>query len=368
MNRRHFLRNMVVASLGLTWTARIRGGVQGSTSPVIPAGILDPAGETAYVANDRGGVDALASETGKLLWRSREAQRPLLVLGDRLYAHAFGNTNESYLVALNLLNGGECILESEAIVFPEWVRARDGHDHSFSAQWFLTPEHLALAWQARSWYGGPEKLGPACMEPFNREAAGRVWVHRISGQVIVLPGEVVPEQPLVLPPGLEKASLRWWGRLGGQLKVLVLQENPTSQKLVFRSWDAATGRATGDRELLQGTRLMVLPALDDRFLCLRDALPSPDETAVSKGSREKHGWHVVAVDTGDEIGRVPYRTGTQAFAVVNGRGYFLEAGPLRSRLDKPFVHPRKLHAVDLKTGKSLWEHPVEGKEFAPPPP
>jgi hypothetical protein len=358
---------MVLTSLGLAWPRRARAAVQGSTSAVIPSGILDPAGQTAFVANDRGGVDSLDVETGRLLWRSREAQRPLVVLGDRLYAHAFADSHESYLVALNLLNGGECILESEAIVFPDWVRAHDAHDRSFAAQWLLTGDHLVLSWRARAWYGGPEKLAPKCLEAFAREAAGRVRIHRSSGHVEVLPVEVVPEPPLVLPAGLEKSSLRWWGRVGGQLKVLVLHENTNSQKLIFGSWDAATGKATGARELLQGARLMVLPAIDQRFLCLRDALPSPDITAI-KAPGEKHHWHIVSVDTGETIGRVPYRTGTQAFAVVGSRAFFLEAGPLRSRLDKPFVHPRKLLVVDLRTGKSLWEHPVEGKVFAPPPP
>ena len=54
-------------------------------------------------------------------------------------------------------------------------------------------------------------------------------------------------------------------------------------------------------------------------------------------------------------------------ALLGGRIYFLVAGRINSSMDRPFMVPRSLRAVDLKTGTTLWEQPVGGKVSAPPP-
>ena len=41
---------------------------------------------------------------------------------------------------------------------------------------------------------------------------------------------------------------------------------------------------------------------------------------------------------------------------------------VRGPIDRPFVPPRLLQAIDLKTGKLIWERPVEGKQLLPPVP
>ena len=74
------------------------------------------------------------------------------------------------------------------------------------------------------------------------------------------------------------------------------------------------------------------------------------------------------MDDGGRLAQVPYEPGTEAVAVVGPRVYALVAGPLAGPLDKAFVRPRSLKAFDLKTGKPLWQRPVEGKLIAPPAP
>src|SRR5205823_4768852 len=55
---------------------------------LLPCGVADAAGRTGYLSNPGGGIDAVDLLTGDLLWKSDEAQRPLLVVGGRLYAQA----------------------------------------------------------------------------------------------------------------------------------------------------------------------------------------------------------------------------------------------------------------------------------------
>src|SRR4051794_32444904 len=47
----------------------------------IPGGMADADGANGYVADDKGGVTALDLETGKVLWQSPTAGRPVSVLG-----------------------------------------------------------------------------------------------------------------------------------------------------------------------------------------------------------------------------------------------------------------------------------------------
>src|SRR5229473_1044909 len=55
-------------------------------SVVFPDGVADAAGKTAYVANAAGGIDAIDLAKGELLWDTKEATKPLALLGDKLLA------------------------------------------------------------------------------------------------------------------------------------------------------------------------------------------------------------------------------------------------------------------------------------------
>ena len=59
--------------------------------------------------------------------------------------------------------------------------------------------------------------------------------------------------------------------------------------------------------------------------------------------------------------------GATEFAVAGPRAYYVLKGPPREPA-LGGVLPRTLKAVDLKTGKRLWEQPLEGERLPPPPP
>src|SRR5262249_54108753 len=119
--------------------------------------------------------------------------------------------------------------------------------------------------------------------------------------------------------------------------------------------------------LLRGKRLAVLPTLDEQFLGVRDALPSPDERLATE-DRTRYGWFVVSVSTGEQVAALPYEPGTQALTVRGGRAHVLVARAVRGPVDGDSVQRRSLKAIDLKAGKTLWERRVAGKPAAPPPP
>jgi hypothetical protein len=323
---------------------------------LLPGGVADLAGRTGFVANATSGIDAIDLVTGELLWQTAEAQRPLVASGDRLYAHTVGKDNHLRVVACDLTRRGAVLLKSAPLTLPDWVVPTDGPGRSFTMNSRLEKDHLELIWEAKTWPTGV-KTGA------RRQGCGAFRVEA-NGQVQVQEPPAASPRP---PAELDKLVVRWQGLVGGQFKALVLEEEGLQQKLLLRTWDHAGNPVGTPRELLRGQRLLVQPTVDERFLCIRDASSSPD-TRSSDDDRLRFGWTVVSVETGEAVERAPFVPGTQAIALQTPRLYLLVTGLVRGPIDRPFVHPRLLQAIDLKTGKLLWERPVEGRQLLPPAP
>ena len=337
------------ARLALIVLAVHAAGLPGKDVPThaIPGGIADPAGRTGFLVNPTGAIDAVDLVAGDVLWTA-DARRPLFVLGERFYALT-AEGQRTRLRAFDLTNRGARVFESEPLTLPDWATILDGVGHSCNVRCRLEKGELVLSWEARQ-------------VRENKQAAGTARIDLKSGEV-----KTADTEPGPLDPGrsfsreVEKLAVRWQGVAGTEFKALALEQDGERQKFVLHSWDLATSKANPPRELLAGRRLTVLPTVDERYLCLRDSISSADGEAS-----KKIGWSIYALATGDLVGRAPFEAGTQAIGLIGPRAYFLLSGPIRGPIHRPFVHPRSLKAIDLKTGKTVWERPVEGKPVTPP--
>src|SRR5207237_4619373 len=88
----------------------------------IPGGVTDADGAKGFVANDKGGVTALDLESGKGLWESKTAGKPVAVANGRVLVQTADpkKPNAVRVVGLNV-DTGEKAWESDASVFPDWV-------------------------------------------------------------------------------------------------------------------------------------------------------------------------------------------------------------------------------------------------------
>ena len=354
----HVVRRFVYAGLAALLMASAA-----AAGPLLPCGVADPGGRTGFVTNARGGIDAVDLATGDLLWDVDAARRPALADDERLYAWAPVDGNGLRVLAFDRSKGGKPLLESEPVVFPDWVRVEEAPGRSFTTRWRLDKGRLILDWEARSWFSGPHATPQAEAEA-RRRAAGQARIDVETGQVETAAAEA-PAAPPPPPKDLEKAVIRWQGAAGDAQAALVLEEADGRQKLSLWSWDADKVREP--KELRGGKRLLVLPTIDERCLCVRDASPRPDQ-GEGPPDRDRYGWSIFAADGGEPLAQAPYEAGTECVAVVGPRVFYLVAGPFKGPIDKPFVRPRRLQAFDLRTGKALWDRPVEGKMCAPPAP
>ena len=353
--------SQAVRRLGLICMAASLSAGGAPAGEVLPCGVADAGNRTGFVANARGGIDAVDLATGDLLWDVAGASRPALAEDDRLFAWTPVKGNGLRVLAFDRTHAGRRLLESEAVVFPDWVSVEEVAGRSFTARWRLDKDRLILDWEARAWYAGAHST-PRIEAEARRYAEGRVTIDAESGKAETAEVEKRTAPPRA-PKELETALVRWRGAAGGLQAALVLEEVDGRQRLLLWSWDAE--KVHEPKELCAGARLLALSTVDDRILCVRDAAassdPGPDE-------RRKSDWSVFAVNGGERLAQVPYEPGTEAMAVVGPRVLCLVAGPHKGSIDKPFVRARSLKAFDLKTGKPLWDRPIEGKLISPPGP
>lgn len=340
----------------------------GTNLPVrLPAGLADPAGHIGYFAGASDGIEAIDLASGKVLWQTHEAQRPLLLDGDHLLAQAGTKRNRMRILRLNVKRDGECDFESDPIVFPAWVVTGEAQGHSFTAHWHRDKHQLVLDWEASAWYSGKSRPTPEEKSAAQKHADGIARIDLRTGQIEVLPAE--KKQAATLPPlpeQLEKKALRWQALIGQQWKVLALEEDKGQQCFVLHSWDQKQDTEQQPKELLRGKKLLARTTMDEQILCLREASPSPGENG-SFAQKKPQIWWLFSVQTGKLLGRIPDEAGMNSIVVLGKRVFYLVPGTLRGSLDQAHVQPQTLRAVDLSGGQKLWERPVAGKLIAPPP-
>jgi hypothetical protein len=323
----------------------------------IPGGVLDPTGRAAYFSSSTG-IDAVELAHGELLWATREAQVPLMVVSDRLFALALTDRNVLYVRGFDLAKGGKAVFESAPVTFPGWVVTAEAPGRSFRLSWQQHKTILTLTWQAGAW----SESGP------RKEAAGEVRVDLEKGVVKVGPIGLPPPQPsVVVPAVLEKLSVRWQRSISGYLRALVVEDatvkGERKQRLVLRTWNEESGKEGKARELLCASRPVVLVDPNGLNLWLRDAAPSPDEVEDAPGRR--YGWTIWSVLDGHLVARLPFMAGTQQATLIGERAYCLITAPRMGGAGNPIRRDYALCAIDVSSGKVHWRRVLSSKSMVP---
>jgi hypothetical protein len=352
---------------------------------VFPGGILDNSGRAAYLAGPDDDLQAIDLLTGDILWRTHQAQVPILVVGDHLIAQAGVRRNRIRLLTLDLKHKGEVLQESDPVVFPRWVIPGEAAAHTFEARWRLDGSKVVLNWQASVWADSQQL--PTHREPTTRKTAdGRALIDLESGEVETGPAEKPPPAASAsLPRQLQKQDIRWHRIIGRYLVALVVVEHRSKKKpgapqsteedlplgsgrlfdLEIRSWELRTGKPQRPYVAYTCRQPVILASLDNYYLLFREALPAPDEMAKIMGE-QKRWWSLLYVPDLAGGARVPYVPGMHSVQVMGARVFYLTPGPITGPLDQAAFRPQTLQCFDIEKRKVVWEHPVAGKAIHPP--
>lgn len=288
--------------------------------------VVDFAKGAAYVASAEGGIDALQLSTGNVIWKTRDAAKPLLVKDGALLAQGRpGPKGELTLVTLDTRQGAA---KSRAQVALEGVRAnlKNGPSHTFRAEAFMAADKsVVVTWAAeeltfRGMLPAPEDgLAP---EKSAAVSAGKGRSLRGAVQVDMTKGSAVPM-------AFEKA------------------ENLRGPALAVR--------AEGIRVRGVGTTTRELASLDGQHVLKSERNPEG-------GLWTPYRW-TVTDKAGRVIGTANAPVSLTPFVVSGTRILYMAMPSVRKEGDKMVEQPLRLVSMDLLSGTDVWTSEVVDSNY-----
>lgn len=291
--------------------------------------VVDFAKGAAYVASPEGGIDAVQLSTGNVIWKTRDAAKPLLVKDGALLAQGRpGPKGELTLVTLDTRQGAA---KSRAEVALEGVRANltDGPSQTFRAEAFVAADKsVVVTWVAeeptfRGMVPAPEDgLAPAKSAAVS---VGRGRSSRGAVQVDMARGRAVPM-------AFEKAQSL---------------ERP----------DLAL-RAEGIRVRGLGTTTREMTSLDGQHILKSERNPEG-------GLWTPYRW-TVTDKAGRVIGTANAPVSLTPFLVSGTRILYMAMPSVRTEGDKAVQQPLRLVSMDLLSGTEVWNSEVVDSNYRGP--
>jgi outer membrane protein assembly factor BamB len=310
---------------------------------LIPAGVAGPAGTAqatvGYVANASGGIDAINLKDGTLLWSTKDASRPLIAYKNRLAALR-GNR----VVILDVTRKGKKVLQSDALALTGTLTPQPGSVLLAVSGW-LERGDLIVKWVGVGYTSGGVTYLPPVIADMVKEATGAVRVSLTRGFVQKLSADTAPRSAAVLPKEL-RILTPLPTVAGDKAAALVREEADGKQKLVLKRWDLKTGKAEAPLTLREGRGLFWRLTLDGGHAILT-------------------GGALYSLATGKKLATLPASV-MLSIRVDGSRVYFLTEGPPKRTWGGGELYAMTLKAMELKTGKVVWERPVAGIQIPPP--
>ena len=342
-----------------------------------PDGTVSADRTTAFVSSPKGGIQAIRLEDGKVLWTNDECKAaPWLAAPDRLIARG------DHVFVLDLKNGGALLKKCDAPAYPK-VNVPDRCTVSHELVWGarVTGDVLETTWYIvanidRS-KGRPFNFQG--LNAFNKAApVGTVKFHLDSGKAELqtdpkpadisqsrMPESAKPESqvPAGLPDKLVDTWKQYYKDQNGRIKrlgdkfvgvsmTLIPVGNEYLKKVDLNSWDAKSAQAAQPIELVKDKALNVANIViteDGRHVAVQFST-----SAVT----------IFSLTDGKAIAKEVKGLPSPEKAFVDGkRAYFtVVEGGLKAET------PCSLKALDLESGKVVWENPVKPRNTRPLPP
>jgi len=340
-----------------------------ATASLLRPGVLFDAKVGAlYVMSPDGGLEALDVATGRLLWRTGRADRPLALRKGKLLAQAEtrGRGAPLEVVLLDAAAPGSGHI-AVRIPLPAEVdpSIADGPGRRFLASGALDGKTATVDWTfCERPVGGMDPGaagGEACTEGAFRfdPASGEAEpVEREGTRLPRLPPLPESVQSLVETGGLP-------GRLwrSGDLIVAVREERTGGQhKVWLQRFQGTTGEPLAEVLLFEdgGERVVRYPSADGRHL-----LASGPEPAAGGG---RWRWAIYDLSSGEPVGELVSDAVGARFVVLGA--HLVHDAPRRRRPagDSWVDEPLRLRVVSLTTGEPLWTRPVRDPTWWGPMP
>jgi hypothetical protein len=331
-----------------------------------PGVIVDSKESTVYLMNPQRGIDAVDLFSGRLIWTTTNAAKPLLLVDRYLVSQAepAAPDNRLRIVVLDTLNAGKVFLET-TVQLPKDVHVAidDGLGISFRTSARLHEDKVIVSWQYSEQQTSGANLGP---NPNLRASAGGVRIDIKTGAAATLTADQLPPiQQTQLPDNVERliklGALRepiW--QLGDILAAIERTSGKGGQRTVLRRWQSDTGRAMPEVTLFGAEFTFRYTSADSRYLLASRRLDS---------AKSPWDWRVYSLETGQQVAQIRNAL-PAAWFFINSSTIFLEVPPTGglSNMGMVIDQPLRLRAISLDTSDQLWEWPFRDTMYRGPHP
>jgi hypothetical protein len=327
-----------------------------------PGVIVDAGRGVVFVMNQDRGIDADDLSSGRLLWSTTIAAKPLLAFDDRLVAQAEAhNAGTLPIVVLNARTGGDPVFGA-AVPLPVGVSAfiDDQLGTQFSVTARTEPAALFVSWRStRTVISGVYRPGA----PQTQESRGAAQIDLKTGQVHSLKANELVESrdqwPVTVQHLLESRALQappW--RAGG----FVVAAESRGDRIVLGRWDGASGQVLSGIELEPGFSI-VFASGDDRLILTRKPIGADPATGW-----QNYEWAIYSLETGQQVAKIRMLISAAPFFIWHSILVY-ESRPYGRRINGAWTEePLELRAVDLKTGAEAWKIRLRDTVYREQPP
>jgi hypothetical protein len=338
----------------------------------LPAGVAGPDKRAGYVSDTAGGIQALDLAEGELIWRSQLAARPLIASENGLAVLGRATPekeNALQVVLLDRQDQGKLLLESDAVIFPDWASATINTNESFSYGVRLDGDDLLLEWKAQARYRGGAPPSAYIQAQANKAATGLARIDLKTGKVRMLPLESRRETEL--PKELQESTLfsyqigasdTWetepW-LVDEKIAAAITGEiDEEQQALQLQRWNPATGKAQKPVALVKGLALVSYVTPDGGYIFIHSEMPTEES------SPNKTPWWLFSVSTGKQLAVLDYEQGAREACVLASKVYYIVDNPPPALRSDGDILQSTIKALDIVSGRLLWQHLLSGKRSA----
>ena len=319
----------------------------------------------------RGGTDALDLETGRPVWSTESAARPLVLVGERLVAQAESLSNPDILQIL-ILNArtGEVLRQAE-VRLPEGVSTlvNDRMDSSFRVAPHVSGGDVVLTWVFTKRYVGGVRPAPGPEDSQSQEQHGAVRIDLETGSASSIPytgpassehASLQSEKVRTMLGSGTIPPLHWV--TGGIVAATARVPMNKGERVVLRRWDAHTGSSLPEVTLFDQRLTIRYPSADRRHLLASGAV----ESGAAADRAGAYRWLVFDLQTAERAADFTTDVLAATFFLL-GSDIIHELLPRMSMTETGSIEePRRLRAISLRTGNTRWTWPLRDTTYRGP--
>lgn len=290
--------------------------------------VVDAARGAAYVMSPQGGIDAIQLSSGNVMWKSRDAAKPLLLEDGVLVAQGRpARDGELVLVTIDASRG--TAQDRLAVEVPSglWANVVEGPAQKFSAQASQADGAVVVTWTAQDGRGLQGMLAPEPEAPVADETASAT-------------ASATAAQPLRGAARLDLATRK--------AVPMAFEKAQEARASAIASVKVATSVAAARQ----------LASIDGRHILRSERSP--------EGSLAKPWRWTVTDASGARVGTIDAPVSMAPFVVSGNQVLFVAPPSAHREAGKMVEEPLRLVAHDLSSGLEVWRAAVVDSKYRGP--